>query len=385
MIWFENKLLHFESDRCCQCGACLSACGHNALSAGSPAQGIFPILWDRVACVNCNLCERICPARELPNRPLTEEEWDSCLHVWVGWSHDPVRRRQASSGGVARTLVEQCLETGECDAAWCVVKSNTGGDARGGLLRRGDDLSNIANSVYQPVMAMAGIPDLPLGTKLLVVGTNCQLQSLDNLYGRRLKLFKVAILCKQQKTLQFSTHLRKLLGVSAGTELEYRGNGWPGSCSAAGLSKPWEQVAALPFGKSLWRLPACRFCPHPLGEGVDITLADPWGIRQERESGGGMNLIIVRTRRGEVMLQASRDALGLETATIEEAKRSVDWPKVQAKQMRIPYYLGTEKYLIRRLYYRLGDWQRRMYEWLLENMRLPLILMRLLGRFPYLG
>jgi coenzyme F420-reducing hydrogenase beta subunit len=258
-------------------------------------------------------------------------------------------------------------------------------NARGKLLRRGDDLGCISNSVYEPVLAMAGMPRLAPGTKLLVVGTNCQLQAVEKLFGRQLQLIKVAILCKQQKTFEFSRYLRRLLGVNADAKLEYRGKGWPGECSANGRSLPHEQAGALAFGKSLWRLPACRACPHPLGYGADITLADPWKIRREDTAAGGQNLIIVRTEIGERLLGQCSSSLGLERATVAEAKRSVDWSNLQSKNRRISYYMGTEPSLLRRIHFRLGDCQRTAYERLLQAARLPLWFHRVLGRLPYFG
>ena len=385
MLSFRSGAITFDASHCSQCGACISSCFQGALSIGALQDGIFPILVDKSACNLCRQCVKVCPIQELPNRSLTEEHWSECQQMFLGWSVDPVRRFNSSSGGVARTLIEQCLANGYCDIAWCVGRSEKDGPPRGRLFRKDDDLSLICNSMYEPVLAMAGIPPISRGARMLAVGTNCQLQALDNLLGKRIHLIKVALLCKQQKTTTFAAYIRRLLGVEMKGPLEYRGNGWPGSVRSGAATVRYEMVAGLPFGKGLWRLPACKICPHPLGYGADLTLADPWGITQEPSAAGGMTLIVVRTEQGVSVLHGCRGDLRLATTTCKQVMRSVDWDGIRKKQERIPYYLGIERSSLRRHLYTIGEYQRFLYEHILETFSLPRWLIGVLNRIPYLG
>ena len=57
---------------CCGCGACASACTHKAISLIANAQGfVYPVI-DKDKCIDCGLCEKVCPVlqQDKPRNPV---------------------------------------------------------------------------------------------------------------------------------------------------------------------------------------------------------------------------------------------------------------------------------------------------------------------------
>lgn len=387
MLSFRDNNIYFNAQRCCQCGTCLAACPVGALRSDLQPDGTSNILCNEKSCTGCKQCVATCPAGDLPEKLLTVHEWDSCRDVWLGHATNRAVRHAASSGGVSRTLVASALKSGFCDKTYCVVQTSDFPWAEGQYLRHGDDIfSRLSNSIYLPILVNRNLQRDIAGMVLMVVGTNCQLMAAERFYrNSNIRLIKVAILCKQQKTIKFTDFMRNRLKNKESQPLKYRGDGWPGAVSIADRALAWEDAAGLPFGKRLWRIAGCRFCGNPLGVNADLTLADPWGILSEKDADGGRTLVMVHSEMGQMLLQNASDALVLDPVSVADAKRSIDWHAVLQQQSRIHWRMGQVRNPWKRLIYSAGDLQRRFYEKLLERFTPRSLFLKIMNRIPYLG
>ncbi len=387
MIWFDDEqVLCFDPARCCQCGACLAACPTGALARRDALDGRFDIVWNGEMCINCGRCASVCPAPDLPLRRWTENSWGAVESCWLGHSVDGERRIESSSGGVIRTLIESAVESGLVHEAYCLLEDDESPWVRGGYLPAGFPVSRLANSTYRPVPFLENLEELRRsGGKLVVAGTNCQLMAVEKFYsGVDLELLRIGILCKQQKDLRFTRFIRRRLGLSPDGKdrVSYRGDGWPGKMTARGRSIEWADAAALPFGRGLWTLPACRYCANAMGERADITVADPWNIVRAADSGGGLSLIVVHTGRGRELLESSAGAIGLESVGVDAVRRSIDWPSLSRKIENVSIRASKRRSLSQRLRIGIRDLTRKRLERLLERWTPPSALLRLIARIP---
>lgn len=103
----------------------------------------------------------------------------------------------------------------------------------------------------------------------MIVGTPCQLKVMEKmLKDKYQELIKVCIFCKQQKTLNSTRFLAKVMKTKVPVNLLftvcYRGKGWPGIVNVDGAQLSWNKAAQLPLeeGCGLCR---CNICETRLG------------------------------------------------------------------------------------------------------------------------
>lgn len=386
MLWLQDDLIRFDLARCCQCGTCLAVCKDNAIFPILRNDGLFEIRFQKENCSGCGKCLAVCPAYYLPRYHLTEGDWTKVQGVFLGQAKDAKTSFEASSGGVARTLLKIGLDRGLFEQAYCLAKADHYPWAEGQYFGGKIDLSSIANSMYLPILVNKNLKRTRKHLTLLIIGTNCQLIGADLFFrNSHVRLIKVALLCKQQKTLEFTRFIARRLGVGINLDMQvrYRGQGWPGKMKIGQEELEYSDAAALPYGKRLWMVPGCRFCGHPLGWNADITLADPWGIYSKDKY--GKTMILVRTDLGRDFLKACSDCLFLEQIQARSAKKSIDWKGIRRKQSLIPYYLGESIPKGRYLVARAADYQRLLYESILERVYLPRLFLRIMNRAPFIG
>lgn len=100
--------------RCTGCTACVAACPNSCLRMERDKEGFFYPVAEEAACINCDRCNRVCPAQK--SLPVDDKE-PLC---YAAISRQDRQRAQSSSGGVFSLLAEKMLEQGGAvyGAAW---------------------------------------------------------------------------------------------------------------------------------------------------------------------------------------------------------------------------------------------------------------------------
>jgi len=85
---------------CCGCSACMSACPHDCITMKEDSEGFaYPVV-DLVSCVDCGLCENVCP--------MLDVKCDSTrvdAYAFRSENHE----RESSSGGMFSVLADEVL------------------------------------------------------------------------------------------------------------------------------------------------------------------------------------------------------------------------------------------------------------------------------------
>lgn len=374
----------FRKERCCQCGACLASCQDNALAATVDQDGLATIRVAPEKCTRCGACVRVCPAHQLPSLRLEDTIWPTMKEAGLAWHADTRIRQAASSGGAARALLAGCLSEGQCEAVYTLMRQKESPWAAGALIRGHLDAGQVASSMYLPITALEHLRFTGTIKSMAIVGTTCQLLAATKLLkGRVETLLRIAILCKQQKHLGFTRFAGKRLGLAEPGKpdrVDYRGHGWPGRVTVDNRSLEWEQAAAIPFGKRLWRVPGCLFCPNPLGYKADITLADPWGL--EPCDTAGKTMAIAWTATGSTLLHATPHLHFEPRLAPADIKRSIDWRNLQRKARLIRFYQGRNVPGRVALGGHLERIQTTVLERCLNKWRLPGVLYKVIAHLP---
>lgn len=389
MLKLIDNHIKYSFDFCQQCGACRYVCPTNAIAYQRADNGLKTVIIDDDKCVRCQRCVRTCPA----NRNLYIHDYVENLkgkHYCFAYNDDDRIRHSSSSGGACKTIIIESLKCGLVDGVYSLKKLEYYPSAVGEFYTKDNipSYDDLPNSVYHSIMACTEIKKVTKVHRMMIVGTSCQLYALEKaLKGKYDELVKVCIFCKQQKHLGSTKFLSKVIGeqIDDGMKFttQYRGDGWPGFVRINAKSIKWETAAILPFGRRLWCVPGCDICGDPFGMeiGADISLMDPWVIKEE--SSLGETLITVHSDKGRMLLH-DIPHLVIEEKSYQEIIKALGEKDVWRKRETVPYFLGDN---VSQLVKDAGDAelrQRAMLEKILNRIpRMPIFFYRLLNKlFP---
>ena len=392
MLSIQDGKIVFSSERCNRCGACLSSCHPGALFL-EESDPVYKIRVDADACVLCRKCVKICPAHDMPERPLLEEDFADLKHICLASASNEKLRFEASSGGIARVLAQVALEKGLVDAVYGVKAVSEAPFCQGAYFFHAEEIAQMANSVYYAFPFGANFQKRINGKpfkRIMVIGTSCQLQGAENFYsGTQVELIQVAIICKQQKTMDYVRWIRGKLRQPASLQapIQFRGKGWPGEVRSDG--KAFENFyvpVAGPFGMETWRVSGCCYCPNPFGWKSDFVLADPWNLTTADHP--GYTVTLLRTEKAQALWKEAADYINQWSSIPEEhalpshsagvpltgadVKTCIDWWRYRRTKVdSIDFYMGRESSLLKKVGYTFLEWERKINSWLLLHVLHP--------------
>lgn len=378
MIRITNK-----SD-CCGCNGCVQCCPESCITMYEDGEGFLYPEVDESACVDCGLCERVCPVvrQSAERKPMA---------VYAAKGGNEEIRLQSSSGGVFTALAEEVIKEGgvvfgaRFDESWEVTHDYTE-TVEGLSAFRGSKYvqSRIESSFRQTERF------LKAGRKVLFSGTPCQIAGLRRFLRKEYgNLLTVDIVChgvpspgvwreylreETARLLGEKNTFSSLLDLNdrdARVEsISFRDKrlGWKRFSFSLTLSVPGKRGArnTLSFSEpldknifmrgflsNLYLRPSCYACPaKSLKSGSDITIGDFWGIQNiipEIDDDKGVSLAMVNTIKGEAYHR--KILLSSRSVGYEEALR-YNGPierSVRPTRKRESFYSDTEVTLGKRI------------------------------------
>lgn len=166
-----------RKEDCCGCNACGDICGHNAISFEKDDEGFeYPVV-DKIKCIDCRLCEKVCPIINIDKLKYNDFEKPMC-HAAV---HKNLETRfDSTSGGIFSALAEAMYKLGGyvggaiwIESDWHIEEyiSNNPEDLY--RLRSSKYLQSLSEGFYKKIKSL-----LKVGEKVLVCGTPCQMAAL---------------------------------------------------------------------------------------------------------------------------------------------------------------------------------------------------------------
>lgn len=388
MLKFIDNKITFDYSRCQQCGACEAVCPKGAITMKMRDDATHDVVIDDGKCIRCQRCVRVCPANKEEDYKGYFDGFDK-KRYFLGYNVDDRVRRESSSGGVCKTIVIESLKQGLADGVYTLRRTDEFPFAEGELYTKDNvpSYDDMPNSVYHTLLACRNIDKIKNCKRLIVVGTSCQLRAMNSvLKGKADEIIRICIFCKQQKTLDSTRFLAKIVGTKIPENLKfstrYRGNGWPGIVRVNESELPYSRAAQIPFGRRLWTVEGCNVCGDPFGmkSGADITLMDPWKIRQENSL--GETLVVVHSEAGNSLVK-SIPQLHLEEKAFSEVEPALDLNDVWRKQQLVPFFRGEGCSRVVAKAGRAEQRQRKFLRSIVEALpRMPMVFYRALCKLP---
>lgn len=269
-----------------------------------------------------SLLSKICPAGgNALSKCQDGSIWGHYKSASLGWSQSEVLRKGASSGGVLSTICLYLLDHGLVNGIIQTRRSKE--DIRKTetiVSRTNDDVLSCLGSRYTTSSPLMKLDELLKENEVYAfVGKPCDV-SVIRLYmeevnpemKHRIK-YLFSFFCAGQPSIDANNRLIKALGgtdLSECSDLQYRGNGWPGFATLTmkdGTHKQMDYETSWMsiLGRDVRKI--CRFCADGTGELADISCGDAWYLddngKPDFTERPGRNVIFARTEKGEELLR----------------------------------------------------------------------------------
>ena len=358
-----------DKHNCCGCEACVQACPKQCIAFNQDEEGFFYPKVDASLCINCGLCEKICPVLH-PYEEHTPQKTLSAINK------DDEVRMSSSSGGIFTLLAEKTIDEGgvvfgaRFDEQWRVVID---------VAETKEAVKAFRGSKY----LQARVGDsflrcrqyLDAGRKVLFSGTPCQVSALRHFLRKDyVNLLAVDFICHGVPSpLVWQRYLNEVViaGCRAIKDIQFRSKsrGWKQFSFAIEynkdrqsltMSSPFkEDIYMKSFLKNLILRPSCHSCPAKCGKShSDITIADFWGIEvvnPKMDDDQGTSLVLINTDKGASSLPSDNIKITEEEFHAAIKKNSA-WSNPAAPHHRRAEFfrhLTTEKGIIKQIAYAL--------------------------------
>lgn len=340
-----------RKEDCVGCNACVQRCPKSCISMHEDEQGFMYPKVDLGLCINCHLCEKVCPV-------TNQAEPQKPLQTYAAKNRDAEVKRNSSSGGIFYALAETIISEGgvvfgaKFNDDWEVVHAYA--ETLEGI--KAFQGSKYVQSRIGETFTQAE-QFLKAGRRVMFTGTPCQIAGLKHFlrkdYGSQ--LLTVDVVCHGVPSplvwREYLKYITRPKGASAGKNTDFESTlkdieirdisrisfrdkriswekygfsvhtvarqGDRNSDFQSTKSQSEEQELLFEildknlfmqgFLKDLYLRPSCYECPAKCGKSQsDITLADFWGISamqpQDYDS-TGVSLVLANTTAGLGILQ----------------------------------------------------------------------------------
>lgn len=333
---------------CCGCNACAEICPKHCIRMVEDAQGFVYPQVDSSVCVECGMCEKVCPFEVANFLSLR-----SPLKAYAAWNKNRKEHLSSSSGGAAYVFSSYILNQGG------VVYGCTsdGIDIRHIRVEKYSDLPKLLGSKYVQ-SNVCGLfkevkNDLKNGKPILFIGTPCQVAGLKN-YIKHIPehLYLVDLICHGVPSQQMlHDHIQH---VAKGQKVQYisfrKGNDFTISLRATNFNynanvwkDPYKDLYMKGFMDGMIYRPSCYQCPFACPTRVsDVTIGDFWGIKNAellpKESKDGISLLLPMTNKGLNLIHAVENNLHISGRSVDEAvngNTQLRHPSIQGRRSRL--------------------------------------------------
>lgn len=326
--------------KCSGCGACLDVCPKGAISMQTDTEGFWYPKVDENLCINCSLCDKVCPVEHRPS-PETVAEPECFAAV----NKNLYVRFDSTSGGAFSALATYALRKGGAVGGAC---TDSEFNAHQILIHSKSELEQIRSSKYYQSDTTGFYREVEKEVKdgklVLVCGAPCQMAGLRN-YMRKdyenLIIVDFICLCMPSPKVfkKYVESIEEEYGSKVvSTKAKSKELGW----------RKLTQMFILEDGRHVYQThdenpfqffymntktsvrPICYECPFKgFPRLADITLGDYWGqensntsweYKKNFDEDAGTSIIIANSKKGLDYLEKCKGFMKLQKVELESVK-----------------------------------------------------------------
>lgn len=322
------ELLYEKKGLCCGCSACYDICPQSAIKMIEDNEGFYYPIIDSSKCVNCRLCEVICPTHNL-TRNLTKSEAFAAYYLKENI------RLMSSSGGIFSALAEYVLTNNGVvygaafDVNFEVYHSRITDKSDLNKLRGSKYVQSNCTGIYKQCRN-----DLNDEKLVLFTGTPCQIEALKKFLIKEYEnLITIDLACHGVPSrLVWRKYVKRISEINnlpiRNINFRVKDKSWKRysiSFSFDDNTTYKKNVNQDPFMigflQNLYLRPSCYQCQFKSIERVsDITIADFWGIENnypELDDDKGISLIIIHSNKGTNLLNTINRSIFIKSVDLD--------------------------------------------------------------------
>lgn len=321
---------------CCGCNVCGDVCAAKAIAFETDTEGFWYPKVDNDKCVNCGLCEKVCPIIEPANHIIRYAE----PVVYAAYTIDEKIRIDSTSGGIHSMLSNEMYAKNAYVGGAVYNDDHTVSHI---VSDDSDKLDEIRSSKYIQ-SSMEGQyrevrKHLASGEEVFYCGCPCQIQALYKYLRKEYdNLTTCDFICRGVNSpkvfLKYMDMLERQYGAKA-TKIKFKAKkwGWHNFSMRVNFANGKEyckdrshDLFFIGYLQSnlLTRLSCydCKFKGFP--QKADITLADFWGIEnldKSMDQDRGTSLVMINSDKGMSLFETIKDKIEWRKFTVEDARK----------------------------------------------------------------
>lgn len=353
--------------QCCGCSACYSVCPRNAISMKPDPLGFLYPNVDKLKCVECGLCEKICAFHENYDKSKLLKE-----PLAFGARHNKLEQVESSRSGAAFIAVSDwVLGQGGSVYGAGYEKHFRVIHKRAVTKQERDELkgSKYVQSDVAETFKMVK-RDLQNGLWVLFSGTACQVAGLNSFIAESLKrkLILLDIVCHGAPSpyiwRDYIEYTEKKHGgtISAVNFRDKKNFGWKDHRESFVISGNYVSSTCYTylFYQHVMFRHSCSVCYYTnLKRPGDISLADFWGWEKTNpgfaSDDKGCSLVFCNTEKGLRIFNACKDCLSIFPVKLEDCmQHNLQRPSFISKY-RKKFEVDYQRYGLEYLMYHYGN------------------------------
>ena len=286
-------MIHIKDKQdCCGCSACVQRCPKQCITMQSDAEGFLYPTVDTAQCIDCGLCEKVCPL-------ITALQPREPQKVYASYNRDEETRLKSSSGGIFTLLAQKTIDNGgvvfgvRFDERWMPIFDYTLTSEGIAAFRGSKYVQATVGNAYRQAESF-----LKEGREVLFSGTPCQIAGLHNYLRKEYSnLLTVDIICHGVPSPKvWSMYIDELCAKESkrskqkatiqSVSFRDKSYGWKNFHISIGFSTGhiykklfYRDYYMRTFVSDTALRPSCYNCKIKRGSShSDITIADFWGI-----------------------------------------------------------------------------------------------------------